>query len=276
MTSRSPPTACTSAPGRRFRKWTKRERGSRGRWAAPAAPLRRPALWREQRKAPNLPAPSGSAWVALTTEYLRPSKENVLNSWSHAAGTKLGGHSARRSGALFYVRAGLTIPEITFLGRWHSDLVFRYAEEAWEDKAWTTSAPPTRRQQKPKVGGPGARDGPGRSWARDTHDVSAGHTTSEPSRSPGGQAHEDRRQIESGPPDGPLPDDLFSIVEDEVRMAIRPQSPLYALRGAPGKLSPLRKVPAPLEKHRGKPPSAGGRCIWSAGRDRSMPAQSPD
>ena len=117
------------------------------------------------------------------------------------------------------------------------------------------------------VGGPGARDGPGRSWG-------AGHTTSEPSRSPGEQAQvgEDRRQIESGPPDGPLPDDLFSIVEDEVRMAIRPQSPLYALRGAPGKLSPLRKVPAPLERHRGKPPSAGGRCIWSAG----MPAQSPD
>ena len=29
---------------------------------------------------------------------------------------------------------GLSVPEITFLGRWHSNLVFQYAEEAWESR----------------------------------------------------------------------------------------------------------------------------------------------
>ena len=35
---------------------------------------------------------------------------------------------------MFYVRAGLTIAEVTYLGRWHSDLVFQYGEEAWETR----------------------------------------------------------------------------------------------------------------------------------------------
>ena len=35
---------------------------------------------------------------------------------------------------MFYVRAGLTIAEVTYLGRWHSDLVFQYGEEAWEGR----------------------------------------------------------------------------------------------------------------------------------------------
>ncbi|CAE7832753.1 RE2 [Symbiodinium sp. CCMP2592] len=45
------------------------------------------------------------------------------------------------------VRAGLTIAEVTYLGRWHSDLVFQYGEEAWEEpegrRAKALPAPPS-------------------------------------------------------------------------------------------------------------------------------------
>ena len=43
------------------------------------------------------------------------------------------GHSARRSGAMFYTRQGLGIHEISVLGRWKSSAVFRYIEEALEE-----------------------------------------------------------------------------------------------------------------------------------------------
>ena len=86
--------------------------------------------------------------VAVTTEGRPTTRDEVLRAWAKAAGSPLQGHSARRSGALFYVRAGLSIPEITFLGRWHSDLVFQYAEEAWADKPWTHAAP---RRARPKA-----------------------------------------------------------------------------------------------------------------------------
>ena len=62
-------------------------------------------------------------------------KSAVVGAWAKAAGKPVQGHSPRRSGALFYTRAGLSIPDITYLGRWQSDLVFQYAEEAWEDTA---------------------------------------------------------------------------------------------------------------------------------------------
>ncbi|CAE7395168.1 unnamed protein product [Symbiodinium natans] len=75
---------------------------------------------------------SAKAWVACSTEGLQASKEKVVASWSKAASTPLRGHSPLRSGAMFYVRAGLSIAEVTYLGRWHSDLVFQYGEEAWE------------------------------------------------------------------------------------------------------------------------------------------------
>ena len=41
---------------------------------------------------------------------------------------ELPGHSARRSGAMMYVRAGLPLQEVAFLGRWKSNVVLMYAE----------------------------------------------------------------------------------------------------------------------------------------------------
>ena len=34
---------------------------------------------------------------------------------------KITGHSARRSGALFYIRSGYALEQVKFLGRWKSD-----------------------------------------------------------------------------------------------------------------------------------------------------------
>ncbi|CAE7542163.1 unnamed protein product, partial [Symbiodinium necroappetens] len=74
------------------------------------------------------------SWVACSTEGNKVVKEKLVAAWSRAAGRTLRGHSPRRSGTMFYVRAGLTIAEVTYLGRWHSNLVFQYGEEAWEGR----------------------------------------------------------------------------------------------------------------------------------------------
>ena len=46
---------------------------------------------------------------------------------------ELTGHSARRSGAMWYARKGLPVHEIGLLGRWKSSAVFRYIEEALQE-----------------------------------------------------------------------------------------------------------------------------------------------
>ena len=43
---------------------------------------------------------------------------------------EVGGHSAGRTGALSYIRKGWAIPQVAYLGRWKSDLIYQYAEEA--------------------------------------------------------------------------------------------------------------------------------------------------
>lgn len=50
-------------------------------------------------------------------------------------GAEVSGHSARRSGAMYYVRAGLPLQELAFLGRWKSNVVLSCAEEALQEKA---------------------------------------------------------------------------------------------------------------------------------------------
>ena len=58
------------------------------------------------------------------------SKLQMVSSWVKYLKRDMSGHSARRSGAMMYARAGMTLPEISFLGRWKSSAVVRYVEEA--------------------------------------------------------------------------------------------------------------------------------------------------
>lgn len=62
----------------------------------------------------------------------KPSKHEMVSSWRTLVGGNIAGHSARRSGAMAYVRRGLGIKELAFLGRWRSSVVLTYAEEALE------------------------------------------------------------------------------------------------------------------------------------------------
>ena len=76
----------------------------------------------------------GKAWLTSSSEGLQVTEDKLVGAWARAAGRPLKGHSPRRSGTMFYVRAGLSIMQVTYLGRWHSNLVFQYGEEAWEGR----------------------------------------------------------------------------------------------------------------------------------------------
>ncbi len=61
------------------------------------------------------------------------SQFHLIKAWQENLDSELTGHSARRTGAMHYTRAGLSVPEISFLGRWKSSAVFRYVEEALQE-----------------------------------------------------------------------------------------------------------------------------------------------
>ena len=61
-------------------------------------------------------------------------KAGFVESWRHLFGDDVSGHSPRRSGAMYYVRNNLPIQELAFLGRWRSNIVLQYAEEALQEK----------------------------------------------------------------------------------------------------------------------------------------------
>jgi hypothetical protein len=45
------------------------------------------------------------------------------------------GHSTRRSGALQYIRKGWAVSQVAYLGRWKSNVILEYAQEALETMA---------------------------------------------------------------------------------------------------------------------------------------------
>ena len=66
----------------------------------------------------------------LTNEKVKTTKSTMVAAWNKLLMAGIKGHSPRRSGAMRYVRAGMQIQELAFLGRWKSVAVLRYAEEA--------------------------------------------------------------------------------------------------------------------------------------------------
>lgn len=64
----------------------------------------------------------------------KASKTAIVKSWAMAFNMKVTGHSARRSGALNYIRLGWTIPQVSYLGRWRSGVIYDYAQEALQEK----------------------------------------------------------------------------------------------------------------------------------------------
>ena len=71
--------------------------------------------------------------LALTKRKSTPSKYAMVNTWKAYYGSHLTGHSARRTGALKYIREGWSVSQVAHLGRWKSSAILLYAEEAMED-----------------------------------------------------------------------------------------------------------------------------------------------
>ena len=76
----------------------------------------------------------GSTPLFLGDKFKAVTKAGFVNAWKDMFGDDVSGHSPRRSGAMYYVRAGLPIQELAFLGRWRSSVVLCYAEEALQEK----------------------------------------------------------------------------------------------------------------------------------------------
>lgn len=57
-------------------------------------------------------------------------KSCLVRNWQKFLDGEMGGHSARRSGAMAHARAGMSVTCISYLGRWRSSAVLRYVEEA--------------------------------------------------------------------------------------------------------------------------------------------------
>ena len=59
-------------------------------------------------------------------------KSQIAGAWRKLFGSKVSGHSGRRTGALQYIRRGWHVPQVAYLGRWKSNVILQYAEEALE------------------------------------------------------------------------------------------------------------------------------------------------
>ncbi|CAJ1339271.1 unnamed protein product, partial [Effrenium voratum] len=87
---------------------------------------------------------SKEAWdipLCCNQDLVTPPKNQVVEAWSFVAGCRVTGHSARRSGAVEYVRKGLPLQALSFLGRWKSGVVLNYAEEALQEVPIETHLP---------------------------------------------------------------------------------------------------------------------------------------
>ena len=60
------------------------------------------------------------------------SKARLVDDWRLLYGAMVSGHSARRTGALRYIRQGWAIAQVAYLGRWKSSIIYEYAAEALE------------------------------------------------------------------------------------------------------------------------------------------------
>eukprot|EP00435_Cladocopium_sp_Y103_P076222 s94_g82.t1 len=59
-------------------------------------------------------------------------KAQLVADWRKIFGPSVSGHSARRTGALRYIRSGWSISQVAYLGRWRSSVIMEYAAEALE------------------------------------------------------------------------------------------------------------------------------------------------
>eukprot|EP00435_Cladocopium_sp_Y103_P074268 s637_g47.t1 len=86
----------------------------------------------------DLTTMDGSGPLFPDSEGKHVSKVHMVASWNAWIDERITGHSARRTGAMQYARAGVGVHQIQFLGRWRSSAIFRYIEEAMTEMPMNT------------------------------------------------------------------------------------------------------------------------------------------
>ena len=74
-------------------------------------------------------------FLAVTKGGIPATKKELVDDWQALYGKEVTGHSTRRSGALQCIRRGWTISQTAFLGRWKSNIILEYAQEALQSLA---------------------------------------------------------------------------------------------------------------------------------------------
>ena len=67
-----------------------------------------------------------------TTQGKQATKAQLVKEWKNMFGAQVTGHSARRTGALRYIRLRWPLAQVAYLGRWKSSVIYDYAAEALE------------------------------------------------------------------------------------------------------------------------------------------------
>ena len=75
---------------------------------------------------------AGHNFVAYTNKGKKATKSQVIREWQKLYGNSTTGHSARRTGALRYIKHGWAIAQVAYLGKWKSSVIYEYAAEALE------------------------------------------------------------------------------------------------------------------------------------------------
>ena len=91
-------------------------------------------VWNEIFKAYRGPLRDPHEYIFQDSEHRKLSKAKMVEGWARVTNEHIQGHSARRTGAMNYVRLGMPIQELAFLGRWKSTVVLSYAEDALQSE----------------------------------------------------------------------------------------------------------------------------------------------
>ena len=73
--------------------------------------------------------------IAMGKKGRLATKADIVHDWRKLYGKDVTGHSTRRSGALQYIRKGWAVSQVGYLGRWKSNIMMEYAQEALESMA---------------------------------------------------------------------------------------------------------------------------------------------
>ena len=75
---------------------------------------------------------AGLDYISFTNKGKKATKRQLIREWQKLYGPATSGHSARRTGALRYIKHGWAIAQVAYLGKWKSSVIYEYAAEALE------------------------------------------------------------------------------------------------------------------------------------------------